>query len=152
VRWEVSHLEHSTASAAVICGRGSSNWENVSHRLKAVAHLKGGLTHALSVRLFYNVTTTAGGGRRIFHKMDRIISDFDSRAPPDPESFSFEQSGDYTCSLPLYPNAGSEKLGLCIMYSQCMKTFIELRYQAGLRYLRSRQRACNDIRWAIESR
>ena len=121
MRCEVSHLEHSTASAAVICGRGSSNWENVSHRLKAVAHLEGRLRHALSVRLFYNVTTTAGGRHGIFQKVDRIVSDFESRAPPDPESFSFEQSGDYTCSLPLYPHAGSKKLGLCIMYSQCMK-------------------------------
>lgn len=118
MRCEVSHLEHSTASAAVICGRGGSNWENVSHRLKAVTHLKGRLAHALSVRLFYNVTTTAGGGRGIFQ---RIVSDFESRAPLDPESFSSGQSGDYTCSLPLYPHAGSKNLGLCIMYSQCMK-------------------------------
>ena len=108
VRCEVSHPEHATASAAVICARGSSNWENVSHRLKAVAHLEDRLRHALSVRLFYNVTTTAGGGRGIFPKVDRIISDFESRAPLDPESFSAGQSGDYTCSLPLYPHTGSK--------------------------------------------
>jgi len=56
---EVSHLEHAAASAMVICGRGSSGWANVSHRLKAVAQLEGRLTRALSVRLFYKVTTTA---------------------------------------------------------------------------------------------
>jgi hypothetical protein len=84
---EVLHLEHATASAAVICVRGSSNWENVFHRLKAVAHLEGRLTYALSVRLFYSVTTAAGGGRGIFQKVDRIVSDFQSRAPPGPESF-----------------------------------------------------------------
>src|SRR6266851_5242875 len=60
VRYDVSHLQHATASAAVICGRGSSNWANVSRRLDAVAHLEGRLTRALSVRLFYKVTTTAG--------------------------------------------------------------------------------------------
>lgn len=60
MRSEVSHLQHATASAAVICGKGSSNWAKVSHRLKAAAHLEGRLTRALSVRLFYKVTTMAG--------------------------------------------------------------------------------------------
>jgi len=59
VRSDVSHLQHATASVAVICGRGSSNWANVSRRLEGVAHLEGRLTRALSVRLFYKVTTTA---------------------------------------------------------------------------------------------
>jgi len=57
VRSEGSYLQHLTASAAVICGRGTSNWENVSQRLKAAAHLEGRLTRALSVRLFYKVTS-----------------------------------------------------------------------------------------------
>ncbi|KAI0303257.1 hypothetical protein BC826DRAFT_903387 [Russula brevipes] len=59
LRSEVSHLRHAAASAAVICGRGSSNWAVVSRRLKAAAHLEDTLTRALSVRLLYNVTTIA---------------------------------------------------------------------------------------------
>ncbi|KAH9966095.1 hypothetical protein BC827DRAFT_1369118 [Russula dissimulans] len=61
VRYEASHLEHATASAAVICVRGRSKWTTVSHRLKVATHLEGRLTHALSVRLFYDITTTTGG-------------------------------------------------------------------------------------------
>jgi len=57
VRSEVSHIQFATASAAVICGRGTSNWEAVSQRLKATTHFEGRLTRALSVRLFYKVAT-----------------------------------------------------------------------------------------------
>ncbi|KAI9512204.1 hypothetical protein F5148DRAFT_1164787 [Russula earlei] len=56
VRSEVSHLEHATASAAVICGRGISSWANICHRIKVSAHFEGRLTSALSARLFYNIT------------------------------------------------------------------------------------------------
>jgi len=59
VRSEVSRIQRVTSSAAVICGKGSSNWADVAHRLKAAPHLEGRLTRALSVRLFYKVTTTA---------------------------------------------------------------------------------------------
>jgi len=59
VRSEVSHLQHATASAAVICGRGTSNWETVSQRLEAATHIEGRLTRALSVRLFYTAATIA---------------------------------------------------------------------------------------------
>ena len=45
----------------MICGRGSSKWANVVHRLKAAPHLEGRLTRAVSVRLFYKVTTKTGG-------------------------------------------------------------------------------------------
>jgi len=58
VRYEASYLEHATASAAVICVRGRSNWTTVSRRLKVATHLESRLTRALSVRLFYNITTT----------------------------------------------------------------------------------------------
>jgi hypothetical protein len=69
VRSEVSHLEHATASAVVIWGRGSSGWANVSHRLKAIAQLEGRLARALSVRLFYKVTTAAGGDSAFLLKL-----------------------------------------------------------------------------------
>jgi hypothetical protein len=72
VRSEVSHLQHATASAAVICGRGGSNWANVSRRLKAAAHLEGKLTRALSVRLFYKATTIAGGVVVALSKLTRL--------------------------------------------------------------------------------
>ncbi|KAF8484914.1 hypothetical protein DFH94DRAFT_837050 [Russula ochroleuca] len=75
VRSEVSHLQHATASAAVICGKGSSNWANVSHRLKASAHLEDRLTRALSMRLFYKVTTTAEAD------LPPVQSLFDSSSP-----------------------------------------------------------------------
>ncbi len=63
---EVSHLQYATASAAVICGRGTSNWETVSQRLEATTHLEGRLTRALSVRLFYTVEAIAGESRGTF--------------------------------------------------------------------------------------
>lgn len=59
VRTEVSYLQYATASAAVICWRGTSNWEAVSQHLEAATHIEGRLTRALSVRLFYTVATIA---------------------------------------------------------------------------------------------
>lgn len=66
VRSEVSYLQCATASAAVICGRGTSNWETISQRLEAVTHIEGRLTRALSVRLFYKAATIAGESRGTF--------------------------------------------------------------------------------------
>jgi hypothetical protein len=82
VRCEVSHLKHSAGSATVICGKGSSNWEGVSRRLKAVAHVEDKLTCALSVRLFYNVTITAGGGCGIFQKLTWPFLTLKAELPP----------------------------------------------------------------------
>jgi hypothetical protein len=82
VRSEVSRLQRATASAAVICGKGSSNWADISHRLKAAAHLEGSLTRALSVRLFYNVTTIAGGAVTFIFKADSVASDSEADLPP----------------------------------------------------------------------
>ncbi|KAI0307305.1 hypothetical protein B0F90DRAFT_1814078 [Multifurca ochricompacta] len=58
IRYEVSYLQSARASCAVICGRGFSNWAKVAHRLKTAVHLEGRLTRALSLRLFYKVTTS----------------------------------------------------------------------------------------------
>jgi hypothetical protein len=66
VRSEVSYLQCATASAAVICGRGTPNWEPVSQRLEAATHFEGRLRRALSVRLFYKVATIAGESRGTF--------------------------------------------------------------------------------------
>jgi hypothetical protein len=63
---EVSHLQYATASAAVICGRGTSNRETVSQRLEAATHIESRLRRALSVRLFYSVATIAGESRGTF--------------------------------------------------------------------------------------
>jgi hypothetical protein len=81
VRFEVSHIQRVTSSAAVICGKGSSNWADVAHRLKAAPHLEGRLTRALSVRLFYKVTTTAGGVIA-FSKPTQMASDSEADLPP----------------------------------------------------------------------
>lgn len=74
MRSEVSHLQHATASASVICGRGTSNWEAVSLRLEAATQFEGRLRRALSVRLFYNVATIAGESRGTFEvdPIDRL--------------------------------------------------------------------------------
>ena len=74
MRSEVSQLRFATASAAVICGRGTSNWETVSQRIEAATHFEGRLARALSVRLFYNVATIGGESRGIFEAdpVDRL--------------------------------------------------------------------------------
>jgi hypothetical protein len=72
----------------VICGRGSSNWEEVSHRLKAAAHLEGRLTRALSVRLFYKVTTIAGGVLAL-SELNPVASDLEAELPPIQSLFDF---------------------------------------------------------------
>lgn len=74
MRYFGSHLQYATASASVICGRGTSNWEAVSQRLKVATHSEDRLTRALSVRLFYNVATIAGESRGTFEvdPIDRL--------------------------------------------------------------------------------
>lgn len=76
MRSEVSYLQCATASAAVICGRGTPNWETVSQRLEAATHFEGRLRRALSVRLFYKVETIAGESLEV----DSIDRPLDSEA------------------------------------------------------------------------
>ena len=66
MRYFGSRLQHATASASVICGRGTLDWEAVSQHLEAATIIEGRLTRALSVRLFYNVATMAGESRGSF--------------------------------------------------------------------------------------
>ncbi|KAI0068768.1 hypothetical protein BV25DRAFT_1986338 [Artomyces pyxidatus] len=57
VHWELSQFDHTSASAAVICGKGFGDSANISRHLKAIKPLQAPFANSFSVRLFHKRNT-----------------------------------------------------------------------------------------------